>query len=60
VKAWAARNGLEIVRKLEVGVNIYVVKTNAGMEALEKAYALYHAGEVQAAFPDWWQEFSLQ
>jgi hypothetical protein len=44
------------VKKLEIGPNIYVIKTGPGLEALETANALYRSGEVKAAFPDWWQE----
>jgi hypothetical protein len=47
---------LEIVKKLEIGPNIYVIKTGLGLEALATANALYRSGEVKAAFPDWWQE----
>jgi hypothetical protein len=56
VNNWLALHKLEVVRKLEIGPNIYLIKTGPGMEALDTANALYRSGEVKAAFPDWWQE----
>lgn len=56
VNNWLSARKLEIVKKLEIGPNIYVIKTGPGLEALEAANALYRSGEVKAAFPDWWQE----
>jgi len=56
VNTWAAKSQLEIVKKLEIGPNIYLIKTGPGMEALNAANALYRSGEVVAAFPDWWVE----
>lgn len=56
VNAWAGKHQLEIVKKLEIGPNIYLIKTGPGMEALNTANTLYRSGEVVAAFPDWWEE----
>jgi hypothetical protein len=56
VSSWLGSHKLEIVKKLEIGTNIYVIKTGPGLEALDTANALYRSGEVKAAFPDWWQE----
>lgn len=56
VDNWVARNKVEIVKKLEIGDNIYVIKTGPGLEALQTANALRQSGEVVRAFPDWWQE----
>ncbi len=56
VNNWLSARKLEIVKRLEIGPNIYVIKTGPGLEALEIANALYRSGEVKAAFPDWWQE----
>jgi hypothetical protein len=60
VNDWLASHKLEVVKKLEVGQNIYVIKTGPGMEALDTANALYRSGEVKAAFPDWWQEVATR
>lgn len=60
VSNWLIAHSLEIVKKLEIGANIYVIKTGPGMEALEIANSLYLSGEVKAAFPDWWQEVSTR
>ena len=56
VNHWLNLHKLEIVKKVEIGPNIYVIKTGPGLEALTTANALYKSGEVKAAFPDWWQE----
>jgi hypothetical protein len=55
VDAWVKKRKLEIVKKLDIGPNIYVIKTGPGLEALDTANSLYKSGEVTAAFPDWWQ-----
>ena len=57
---WLAAHKLEVVQKLEIGPNIYVIRTGPGMEALDTANALYRSGEVKAAFPDWWQEVTAR
>lgn len=56
VNRWVSGRNLEIVKKLEMGPNIFVLKTGPGLEALEIANTLYKSGEVVAAFPDWWEE----
>ena len=56
VSSWLNSHKLEIVKKLEIGPNIYVIKTDPGLAALDMANMLYRSGEVKAAFPDWWQE----
>lgn len=56
VNAWVAGCHLEIIKKLEIGPNVYVIKTGPGLEALNTANSLYKSGEVVAAFPDWWVE----
>ena len=60
VNKWMSARKLEIVKKLEIGPNIYVIKTGPGLEALETANTLYRSGEVKAAFPDWWQEVATR
>jgi hypothetical protein len=60
VRQWASGRGLEIVRKLEIGTNVYLIKTAPGLVALETANTLYKSGEVVAAVPDWWQEVTTR
>lgn len=60
VAKWASRNQLDVVRKLESGPNMYLIKTGPGLEAVETANAIYQSGEVIAAFPDWWQEITAR
>jgi len=60
VAAWAKQNGLSIIKKLEIGPNIFVIKTAPGFDALNTANALYKSGQVVAAFPDWWVEVSTR
>ena len=40
--------------------NLYLVRSGPGLEALELANTLRQAGEVRAAYPDWWQERALR
>lgn len=56
ITAWAQSRRLEIVKKLAMGPNIYLLKSDPGLAALELANALHQSGDVVAAFPDWWQE----
>jgi hypothetical protein len=56
VDQWIAGKGLQIVKQLDVGPNVFLLKTDAGLTALQLANNLYESGEVVAAFPDWWQE----
>jgi hypothetical protein len=60
VKSWLGAHKLEVVKQLEIGSNIYVIKTGPGLEALNTANELYRSGEVKAAFPDWWQEVTTR
>jgi len=56
VDAWLNKNELELVKKLNIGPNILVIKTDSGLVSLETANRLYESGEVVAAYPDWWTE----
>lgn len=56
VDNWLANHSLQVIKRLEIGPNIYLIKTAAGLAALELANALYLSGEVVAAYPDWWVE----
>ncbi|MEQ1914442.1 MAG: hypothetical protein HOP24_04645 [Sideroxydans sp.] len=60
VNQWIAAHQLEVVKKLNGGNNIFVFKTAPGLDALNKANALYQSGEVVAAFPDWWTEVTTR
>jgi hypothetical protein len=60
VDNWVRTRKLEVVKKLEIGPNIYVIKTGPGLDALNTANTLYLSGEVAAAFPDWWREVSTR
>jgi len=60
VNAWVSKHQLEIVKKLEISPNIYLIKTAPGLEALNTANALYKSGEVVAAFPDWWKQVTTR
>ena len=60
IEAWARRNGVELVRQLAMQSHAYVVRTEAGMAALETANAIQNSGEVESATPDWWVETHLR
>ncbi len=56
IDAWAGLRELQIFQQLPIGVNIFVIKTDAGMTGLELANELYRSGEVLTATPNWWRE----
>jgi len=60
VDNWLDKNKLEVVRKLNIGPNIFVVKTDSGLVSLEIANKLHESGEVVAAYPDWWTEVATR
>lgn len=60
VSAWAAAQGLPIASKLEIGPNVYVLKTEAGLAALTIANRIRQGGEVVSAQPDWWVEVTTR
>ncbi len=60
VDNWIKLHKLEVLKKLEAGPNIYLIKTAPGLDALDTANTLYQSGEVVAAFPDWWREVSTR
>ncbi len=60
VGSWIKTHQLEVVRKLEIGANTFLIKTSAGLDALNVANKLYQSGEVVSASPDWWQEVSTR
>ena len=60
VNNWIAARKLEVVRKLEIGANVYVIKTAPGLDALDIANSLYLSGEVVSASPNWWEEMATR
>lgn len=60
VKNWLSTRKLVMVKKLEIGPNIYLLKSGPGLESLAIANKLYRSGEVLAAFPDWWEEVAIR
>lgn len=60
IRHWLEKNGYEVVKKLDVRINAFVLKTEPGIKALQQANALYESGEVVAAFPDWWLESAMR
>jgi len=58
VDDWLAARKLQLVKKLDFGKNILIIKTAAGLASLEKANEIYNSGEVVAAYPNWWKEVS--
>ncbi len=53
---WAAAHNLEIVRFLDIGRGVIIVRSAPGLASLELANDLSEHGNVLTAFPDWWQE----
>lgn len=60
VDAWALGKQLEIINKLAIGKNVYVIKTPAGLETLSIANSLMQSGKVVSAMPNWWQEVTTK
>lgn len=60
VDIWLEKNKLEVVRKLNIGANIFVIKTDAGLASLEIANSFHQTDGVVAAYPDWWTEVATR
>lgn len=60
VQQWAAVRGLDIVQRLNIVGNVYVLKTSPGIAGLELANAIHLSGEVVSATPNWWIEMQLK
>ena len=60
INAWAAAQGLSIASKLEIGPNVYVLKTDAGLAALTAANRIRQSGQVVSAQPNWWVEVTTR
>lgn len=60
VDTWLAKRNLSAISKLNVGGNVYVIKTGPGLDALNLANTLQQSGEVISATPDWWQEVATR
>lgn len=60
VTAWAAQQGLPVESKLEIGPNVYVLKTDAGLAALDAANRIRRSAEVVSAQPNWWVEVTTR
>ncbi|MDH2917848.1 MAG: hypothetical protein PXX73_01445 [Sideroxydans sp.] len=56
VQAWLTRNNLQMVEKVGSGSNVYLIKSPPGLASLDLANAIYKAGEVLSASPNWWTE----
>lgn len=52
IVAWLAGRGLAIEKKLEIGPNVYLVKTEPGLASIETANSLRATGEVLRAVPN--------
>jgi hypothetical protein len=60
IRAWTAFQGLSIASKLEIGPNVYVLKTAPGFAALETANRIHQSGNVVSAEPNWWVEVTTR
>ena len=60
INAWAAALGLPIASKLEIGPNVYVLKTEAGLASLATANRIHQSGQVVSAQPNWWVEVTTR
>lgn len=53
---WLLTQHLQPVKKLAFGRNVFLIETEAGLEALHLANRLRQRDGVIAAAPNWWQE----
>jgi len=60
IELFSAKNNLEIISRLKLPGNIYLVKTNPGIDALNLANKLRGLPGVVASYPDWWLEVSFR
>ncbi len=60
VDAWTKQNGVEIVRILAFAQNTLLIRTEAGLAALDVAKRLRGAAGVVSVSPEWWQEVSTR
>jgi len=60
INDWLAKRKLQTVKKLDIGKNVYVIKSAPGLDALNLANELHSSGEVVSAMPDWWKEVSTR
>jgi hypothetical protein len=60
ISAWTASQGLSIARKLEIGPNIYILRTASSFAALETANRIHQSGDVVSAEPNWWVEVTTR
>ncbi|MEW6778145.1 MAG: hypothetical protein AB1405_17745, partial [Bdellovibrionota bacterium] len=56
ISEWASSEKIEVLDKLPIGKNAYVVRSEPGLAALELANRLQESGKIQSASPDWWRE----
>lgn len=53
---WLLEQHLHLTRKLDFGRNVFLIETDAGLEALQLANQLRQLHGVIAATPNWWQQ----
>jgi len=59
-KAWFEAQNVVVVETLGFTLNAFLIKTEAGLDALNTANRLYETGEVKLASPNWWKEIELR
>ena len=57
IDQWFIDSKLIKLQKLAIGTNVYLIETAPGIASLLKANEIYESGQVDAAFPNWWQEY---
>jgi len=55
-KAWFEAQNVVVIEALGFTENAFLIKTEAGLDALNTANRLYETGEVKLASPNWWKE----
>jgi hypothetical protein len=60
VMEWSQEQGLSIVKKIDIGPQVYLIETAAGLASLETANRINQSGEVESATPNWWVDMHPQ
>jgi hypothetical protein len=60
IQNWLQAQQLTLQRKLEIGINTYLIKSEPGITSLNLANRIHNSGDVLFAQPDWWEEISTK
>ena len=59
-RAWLQDHGLDAIQQLDFDPNVFLLRSEPGLAALQLANRLREQPGVVAAMPDWWQELETR